>query len=887
MAAQQRVLARIDRPGPKPDFAELAEVLGLAPHEPEDEQRLTEMLLSLARSGYVVASTDGRYRRVGKLDVVGRVSFGASRHFALIVPALRQHRPVKVRTNDLRAAREGDLVHAVIYDDRHPEIAAQLDEDFGPRRGRKRKGGGSPRRGKRGGSEDAEQENGRDTWYWARIEQVLRKRPQRVIGVYHAPRGKYGPSVKLMSREMGGFLEVKGDLPKGTRQGSIVDIEIVRAPEHEDGRRGRDRCRVLEALGHVDNPEDDELTVVAEYGLRMSYDEAAEAELDELIEMAEEELNVGFDQEERLDLTHLRTITVDPADARDHDDAISIERHDDGTATLGIHIADVSHYVRSGAALDVEARERGCTVYFPVRTLHMLPTRLAREVCSLIEGKTKLAKSVLIRIDEDGKVLERKLVRSLVNIDRFLTYGQVLRILQGRHSAEDDLPERPGFPDWLVEDLWQMRAAADKLLARRRREGSFLLDIPRPKVVLNEAGTEAIGVERESSGDISHNLIEEFMLLANRAVASFLLEHHLPYIARVHPPPKEDDIEDFVAFLGQLGYRLDGEFTPESVQALLDEIAEEEGGQAVHLALLKSMQRARYDAEPALHYALQFPYYTHFTSPIRRYPDLIAHQILDAYLDAGGHFAWHEGHPVAKPRKDWRPPEASVNGRYPQQQEGVRHIGGLPLEVQTRFEMELPTVAHDSTEAAMRAEYAETRTTQIKILRMIEAHHLDRVLEATVTGTTRHGIFCQLDEFLIEGLVPTFALEADAVDSDGPFGMLVAYGGHVVPVHVGDRLTVRVVDANPVARELELELAKPLARRTGRRAKTHSQAGRHGKGGGGKDRPKGGKASRRHPGGGHSSGDSTSNSKKKPHRGKAKSHRRGPPSHKGRGKRRK
>ncbi|MGE3851843.1 MAG: ribonuclease R family protein [Planctomycetota bacterium] len=842
---RQRILERIDATTQPPaSTSELIRATGLDAGETSDDpRRVDDLLHTMTLQGLIVTRADGTWRRCTAQDVIGRVSTATRDSFALVIPTDRSKPLIKVGRRHLLDARHGDLVHAMLMDvpataavDENDDNESDNDNESGDSNDNQSTARRSHGRGRRGREKRAEESSDElPPLAWARIVRVLERRPDTLIGIINAT-GRY-PEVRILQRDAPKRLRITGGIPGGGLDGAIVRVKI----EKDQDRRGHELCRVLEILGSAFSPEDDELVAIAEAGLRMEYDPAAAAEARVVIRLAADDVRAPHPG--RRDHTHLHVITIDPADAKDHDDAMSIEVHADGRTTLGVHIADVSHYVPPGSALDAEAALRGCTVYLPAKTLHMLPLGLAGEVCSLSEGVRRFAKTVFITYDANGNILERELVRSVIVNGARLTYVEAYDIMLGRMPAD----QLARFPAWTPEVIQQIGTLSQLLKRRRREAGSFQLNIPRPHLTVDAKG-RFVKVEPEHEDD-SNTIVEECMLAANQAVAHFLDEHGLPLLARVHPDPSPTDIDSFAAFLAQLGFELPGgEFSPKTVQKLLDDIAEKEGGPAVHLALLKSMQRAVYADHIDTHYALQFDHYLHFTSPIRRYPDTLVHQVCDAWLDTGREFRWTAKGGVSDKTK------------------------GLPEATQSRFELITPVAANHCTERSIRADNAEQRVVKTRILREIAARHIGKELLATVTGGTRGGIFCQLDGWLIDGFIGRYGLAYDRLEPAGSFSWIAWYGVKTHTFRVGSRLKVRIVSADPGLGELSLELAEapwlgtPVTggkRRGGRQqsARQPAQGGpRRGHGWAGKGKPSkgpgggGGKKKRSGGGKGHRKG---------------------------------
>src|SRR5688500_16333320 len=395
--------------------------------------------------------------------------------------------------------------------------------------------------------------------------------------------------------------------------GEMVVVEITRWPTATRGPVGR----VSEVLGTVDEPGVDTQIIIRKFNIPDAHSEEA----------VEEARRIGTSVKERdirgrTDFRDVTTVTIDGEHARDFDDAITIGKLASGNYWLGVHIADVSHYVTDGTALDEEAYERGTSVYFTERAVHMFPAELATGLCSLNPHVDRLVQSCLMEVDRRGHVVRYEIHDGVINSDARMTYTAVNAILTERDAATIEQYRA------LVPMFELMHELFDILNQRRRRRGSIDFDLPEAEVILSEYGQiEAIVA---SERNVAHRIIEEFMLLANETVAAHLVEHDVPSLHRVHEAPDVKKVIDFEEFITTLGYGLGGGHAakPKDFQRLIDHMRGTPEERPIAALMLRTMQKARYDAASLGHFGLAAEHYTHFTSAIRRYPDLIVHRTL-------------------------------------------------------------------------------------------------------------------------------------------------------------------------------------------------------------------------------------------------------------------
>jgi ribonuclease R len=494
---------------------------------------------------------------------------------------------------------------------------------------------------------------------------------------------------------------------------------------------------VVERLGPAGEPDAETLAVIRSHGLRDVFPAEALAEAERLPREVEPAELAG-----RLDLTGEVVFTIDDAEARDLDDAVSISRSGkDRSWRLGVHVADVSHYVAAGSALDKEAERRGTSVYLADRVLPMFPPRLSNDIASLHPGVVRLTVSVFMDIDEHGRTTAVSVHASFIRSAARLTYDAAAAFLDGLDGGEDEGVRVPGP---VGSALREMALLAETLRARRMRRGSLDFELPEEKVKLDGQGRPVEVVLRRRNR--ATQIIEEFMVAANEAVADYLLWHGVPFIRRVHEEPFPDDLEDLREVLAPLGYRIPTTRAPRpsDLQAVLAAARGRPEADDVHKAVLRALPQARYSLTPMSHYALALRNYTHFTSPIRRYPDLYVHRQVKAVLEGRAHAGPGE--------------EAALVRR-------------------------LAAVADRCSRLERAAEAAELESVEVKKVELAR-RCLGLEEEGVVTGVFDFGAFVRLPNG-VEGLVPAGAL------------------GHE-PVSRGGRLRVQVVRADIERRRVEL-----------------------------------------------------------------------------------
>jgi ribonuclease R len=529
------------------------------------------------------------------------------------------------------------------------------------------------------------------------VEKVIERATSVFVGTY-VESGEQG-FVQIDGTAFGTPIHVGDPGAKGARPGDKVVIEMLRFPTAS--RPGE--AVLTEVLGKSGDPGVDTMTVIHSLGLPFEFPEAA---LDEARRQAD-----AFSEDKlngRVDLTSETIITIDPADARDFDDAISLMKSDDGHWHLGVHIADVAHFVQAGSALDHEARKRGTSVYLPRHVIPMLPELISNGLASLQQGQLRYTKSAFIEFDEAGTVVGTDVANSAIRVTRRFAYEEVMPIIRHPRAKTSGVtaPVRH-----LLENMFELA-----MILRRRRfaQGALQMGIPEVAIDFNEAGGVVGAHERHH--DESHEIIEEFMLAANIAVAQLLESRRVPFLRRVHGDPDELKMRNFEQFCQGLGITVRKSQSRTELQEIIKSVEGKPEERAVNFALLRSMKQAQYSPDDTGHYALAEEDYCHFTSPIRRYPDLTVHRLI--------------GQLAAK--------------KTPTPQ---------PIE-------ELIELGQHCSITERRAEKAERELIRIKLLRYM-SERIGEEMDAFVTGVESFGMFCQGVTIPAEGMVHLSALSDD------------------------------------------------------------------------------------------------------------------------------
>ncbi len=573
------------------------------------------------------------------------------------------------------------------------------------------------------------------------IVKVLERSRTQVVGIFRKS-GRYGfvvPEDRRFHRDV--FVAPDSEIQ--VREGDVVVARIVDWGSGQHDPVGE----IFQVLGVPDAPGVDVLSIIHQHQLPTEFPAEVDREAEAVVRRAASESAT----EGRSDYRELLTFTIDPVDARDHDDALSIEARGKGTWRVGVHIADVSHYVAEGSTIDAEALSRGTSVYLVDRVLPMLPEVLSGDLCSLRPAADRFTLSVLISLDADGRVQGSSVEESIIRSRHKLSYEQAQEIIDGKQEASTGL----------VEALRQLRDLSLKLRKRRRARGGLDFDLPEARVVLNAAG-EPTHVEELLRLE-SHRLIEEFMILANECVAQMAVSRDWPFIYRVHESPDPARLQRLREFVAKFGLTLakDAHRSPKPLQRLLAAVDGRPEETLVSTLALRSLKQAVYHKDNKSHFGLGSKAYAHFTSPIRRYPDLAIHRIVRQALFAG------------------QKPSASLKERVAE------------------------VAAHASIRERIAMD-AERSSVELKKMEYMESHIGDE-FKGTVSGVTAFGLFVLIDGVLVEGLLHVSNLEDDYYRfQEDEFALVGESRGH--RFRLGDRLTVSVRAVDRSARELDLAL---------------------------------------------------------------------------------
>ncbi len=573
----------------------------------------------------------------------------------------------------------------------------------------------------------------------AEVIKVLERHRKRTVGTFRS-RGPFG-IVEPDDLRLTHDIYVAREDFHGAHDGDkvVVSIDAFKKPH------ARPEGAILEVLGSADNPATRVLALAMSLDVRARFPEEVLQETEAIPATIPGEAIRG-----RLDLRKKRVFTIDPEDAKDFDDALHIDILPNGNVEVGVHIADVSHYVRPDTALDREAYARGTSVYLVDRVIPMLPEKLSNEVCSLRPHEDTLTFSCIMEITPGGEVRRYQIRESIIHSKQRFSYEDAQVFIDDASAAHP-----------LAEDVRRAAGLAQTLTDQRMAAGSIDFDIPEIKVILDETGIPVRIVRKERKA--AHRLVEEFMLLANRTVAAHIAGRKPapPFVYRIHDHPDQERIQQLATYVRALGLRLpvkNGKLHPGHLNDLLHAVRGKPEEPVVEQAALRAMAKAKYSTQNIGHYGLSFSTYTHFTSPIRRYPDLIVHRLLKHYA-----------------RSEEGPDETLLQSQCDHTSERER--------------------------AAVEAERESVKLKQVEFIR----NHLGETFEGVVSGVTKFGIFIELVDSLVEGMVHVRDLDDDFYEYDEQSYRLVGlYSGRAF--RLGDIVTVQVAAANLETRQVDFAL---------------------------------------------------------------------------------
>ena len=682
---------------------ELEEMLNIT--EAEEFKDLVKALVTLEDKGLIVRTRSDRYGIPEKMNLIkGKISAHA-KGFAFLLPEDTSLSDVFIPPNELNTAMNGDIV------------MVRLNSQ----------------------SSGSRQEG--------TVIRILERAIQRVVGTYTETRnfGFVIPDDKKITSDI--FIPKNGK--NGAAEGHKVVVKLTSYPEGRMNAEGE----VETILGHKNDPGIDILSVIHKHGLPGEFPADAMEQASSTPDTIDEK-----DLKDRRDLRDQVIVTIDGADAKDLDDAVTVTKLDDGSYKLGVHIADVSHYVTENSPIDKEAVERGTSVYLVDRVIPMIPHRLSNGICSLNPKVDRLTLSCEMTINSQGQVTEHQIFQSVIKTTERMTYSDVNKIL-----VDDDEELKQKYEP-LVPMFKDMERLAEILRDKRMNRGAVDFDFKEAKVLVDDEGAVKDVVIRERS--VAEKLIEEFMLVANETVAEHFHWMNVPFIYRIHEEPNAEKLQKFLEFVTTFGYVVKGtagNIHPRALQSILDAVRDRPEETVISTVMLRSMKQAKYDPQSLGHFGLSTEFYTHFTSPIRRYPDLIVHRLIRTYL---------------------------INGKVDE-------------ATQEKWAERLPDIAEHTSTMERRAVEAERETDDLKKAEYM----LDKIGEeydGIISSVTNFGMFVELPN-TIEGLVHVSYLTDDYYRYDERhYAMIGERTGTVY--RIGDEITVRVVNVNKDERSIDFEI---------------------------------------------------------------------------------
>ncbi|MCC3376948.1 ribonuclease R [Cohnella sp. REN36] len=719
MCTEQELLDFMLESAYKPmTYQELEKHFGI--EDAADFKVFLKMLTDLEQDGKVMRTRSDRYGVPERMNLLrGRLQAHA-KGFAFLLPDEQDHPDVYIHANDLKGAMNGDTVLARITS--KSENGARMEGE---------------------------------------VVRIVRRAVTQVVGVFenHESYGFVIPDDKRINKDI--FVRPTGFF--GAVTGQKVVANIIHYPEGRSAAEGE----IVEVLGHKDDPGVDILSIIRKHGLPEKFPEEVMDEADAAPDSITEEEIV---RQGRRDLRDKVIVTIDGEDAKDLDDAVNVERLPNGNYLLGVHIADVSYYVRENSRLDLEAYNRGCSVYLVDRVIPMLPHRLSNGICSLNPKVDRLTMSCEMEFEPKSmRRVRHDVFTSVIKTTERMTYTNVRKILV---DEDPELLERYAP---LVDTFKTMQELAMALRSQRMRRGAIDFDFQESKVIVDEEGKPVDIVKRERS--IAEQIIEEFMLAANETVAEHFHWLKVPFVYRIHEEPDGEKLTTFMQFAANFGYAVRGKGNsvhPRALQTLLEEIKDTKEETVISTMMLRSMKQAKYDAQSLGHFGLAAEFYTHFTSPIRRYPDLIIHRVMREVLENGG---------------------------------------ALPEDRFEKLAVRMPDIAQQSSERERVAVDAERDTAKLKKAEFM----LDKIgeeFDGIISGVTGFGMFVELEN-TVEGLIRLSDLTDDYYHFHELHMALI--GERTSKIYrIGDEVRIRVGRVNMDDYNIDFEMVDMKPRGAGR-----------------------------------------------------------------------
>ena len=649
---------------------------------------LMEVLDSLVADGTIGVSKKGKYMKPENVALVGTFE-STSRGFGFVVIPDRED-DIFVKANDTMNAFYHDKVKVVITTE---------------------KNGGKRAEGK--------------------IVAIVEHEVKEVVGTFQKNR-TYGFVIPDNAK-----INCDIFIPQEFMNGAVEGSKVVASISDYGSQSKNPQGKVTEVLGHIDDPGVDIMSIIKAYDLLVEFPESVKKAINDIPDVVSEKDKAG-----RVDLRNVQMVTIDGEDAKDLDDAVSISK-EGPVYHLGVHIADVSHYVTEGSALDKEALKRGTSVYLVDRVIPMIPHKLSNGICSLNQGEDRLALSCLMDIDEKGNIVGHRICETVINVDRRMSYTSVKKIL-----VDNDTNEIMKYKE-LVPMFHMMEEAAELLRKKRFARGSVDFDFPESKIILDENGhpTDIKPYDR----NVATKIIEDFMLAANETVAEDYFWQDMPFLYRTHENPDPEKMRKLATFINNFGYtlRLTDDLRPKEIQKLLSEIEGSDAENLISRLTLRSMKKAKYTTECVGHFGLAAKYYCHFTSPIRRYPDLQIHRIIKENLH-----------------------------------------GGLSPKRAAHYDAILPDVAERDTDKLKMAEYME--------------QFVGETFDGVVSGVTAWGVYVELPN-TIEGMVSINNMKGFYTFDEEHYEMVGELGNR--SYKLGQKVKVVVIGTDKILRTIDFAFA--------------------------------------------------------------------------------
>ncbi|MBO5142209.1 MAG: ribonuclease R [Clostridia bacterium] len=573
------------------------------------------------------------------------------------------------------------------------------------------------------------------------ITEILQRNVKTVVGVY--TKSKNFGFVVADDKKLSSDIYIPKNFRGKAKTNDKVVVEIIRYPESDRKAEGR----IIEILGNADDTNVDLLAVMRAYGYKKEFPKDVQKEANMMPQVV---LNANG----RIDLRDEQIFTIDGADTKDIDDAISLKKAGNNKYLLGVHIADVSNYVREGTPLDKEAVKRGTSVYLIDAVIPMLPKELSNGICSLNPDEDRNALSIDILLDNDANILNSKIYKSVIRSKKKMTYDNVYKVIEQNETPEGYEP--------FVDTLMLMKELALKLIDKRHNEGAIDFDVPETKIILDE--NDKVVDIKPFETTLANRIIEQFMVLANECVAKTFSEKQLPFIYRVHEQPDVDKLQRFKTFLNNLNYtdNFSEEIKPKEIQKVVEESKGKIEEKVVSMMALRAMQLAKYNNENLGHFGLALKNYCHFTSPIRRYPDLFIHRVISEYL-----------------------------------------AGNLDEKQKKKFAKLAIKYSESSSDMEQKAEEAERDLEDIKKCEYME-EHIGEEFEGIISGVTNFGIFVELEN-TIEGLVHVENMKDDYYNYDELSVSMIGERTRKV-YKMGDKIRIKVVSTDRVLKRIDFEI---------------------------------------------------------------------------------